>query len=82
MSNRFKDPSMRQAYDAALDAGRRRLWIASDGTQRRGSTHAGHFWNGYNGTKAAYANPGDLEFRRTLGYAFYRAGQDFAKEAA
>jgi len=78
--NLFRNLGMRQTYDACIDAGRRHLWIASDGSQRRGSSHAGQFWNGYNGTKAAYGNPDDIEFRRTLGYAAWRAGQDFADE--
>jgi hypothetical protein len=72
---------MKQGYDACMDAGRRGLWINTDGSQRRGSSHAIHFWHGFNGVKTVYANPDDRDYRRTIGYAFYCAGVDFAKES-
>jgi hypothetical protein len=79
MTNRFKQPGMRLMYESCLDSGRRGLWIRT-GEQHSGSSHASHFWHGYNGTVAAYCNPADAEYRTTLGYAAFRAGQDFAKE--
>jgi len=79
MANRFKNQLMRQMYNSCIDAGRRELFI-KNGEQYKGSSHAIHFWNGYNDTVTAFANPNDAEYRTTLGYAAYRAGQDFKKE--
>lgn len=82
MSNRFRDPSMRQMYDACTGSARKGCFGISEGLQRHGSSHAAHFWNGYNDLTTATSNPDDREFRTTLGYAAYRAGQDFKKEQA
>jgi len=80
MINRFKDPMMRQAYDACIGNAHKGLFGINEGQQCKGSSHATAFWDGYNGDKTAMHNPDDPAFRKTLGYAAYRAGQDYAKE--
>lgn len=67
-------------YDACIDSARKGCFRHTNGSQRRGSSHAAHFWMGYNGTIGAFANPADAEYRTTLGYAAYRAGADYAIE--
>jgi hypothetical protein len=73
MSNRFRDPAMRMMYESCIDSGRRGLWIVN-GQQRRGSSHSGSFWDGFNGVKPHYLD------QNSLGWAAWRAGQDYAKE--
>jgi len=85
--NRFRDPSMRQNYDAAVRAfetkhrdlfvngERRRPLIGLGGAKGAGygSSFAEWFWKGYDGARLMQGS------EKLVGYAFYRAGMDCAK---
>lgn len=80
MANRFKDPMMRRCYEAAMTQAADNFSDYYYGTGKdgprwphRGAGNRCAFWDGYNGKKTMYSGPG------TLGYAFYRAGQDFRR---
>jgi hypothetical protein len=82
MVNRFRDPTMRQQYDAAVRAYRmkhRDLFDANGNRRTPGSSFASFFWRGYDGECAARW---DRTGRATLSYAYWRAGQDCKQEAA
>jgi hypothetical protein len=84
MSNRFRDPTMRQQYDGAMRAYKaRHRDLFRDGRQFVGSSFANAFWDGFNGRRG----PGrgwaaDAASRACIAYAYWRAGQDAAKAAA
>lgn len=84
MSNRFHDKTMRSQYDAAVKVYRmkhRDLFI--NGERRTegqyGSSFAQYFWHGFDGIVPCVWDAGR---RKMLGYAYWRAGQDCAKDAA
>jgi hypothetical protein len=84
MSNRFRDPTLRKEYDSAMAmfrAKHRNLFLA-DGSRPAtpGNSFAAFFWRGYDGTNFG-AGFTDRASRQTLGYAYWRAGQD-ARAAA
>tara|TARA_R110002110_G_scaffold110926_1_gene276377 strand:- start:144 stop:476 length:333 start_codon:yes stop_codon:yes gene_type:complete len=79
MSNPFRNELMRNMYDSCTDSARREIWILPNGSQKRGSGHSAAFWDGYNNRPTVCHNPADPAFRTTLGYAAYRAGQDWKK---
>lgn len=82
MPNRFKDPTLRKEYDAAIyqfGIKHRNLFRPDGSPSKDSSTFASYFWKGYDG------HPGlgigfdhDRESRSTLSYAYWRAGQDAA----
>ena len=83
MANKFKDKTMREQYDVAVrifNAKHRDLFYP-DGSRCKGSSLAEMFWKGYEGVwQEANGKPNtgvwDRESRKTLGYAYWRAGQD------
>ena len=80
--NRFIDRTMREQYDAAVRAYtiRHRDLFRADGSQNKGSSFASAFWNGFNGTRLGLGYS-DRASRETIGYAYFRAGQDAAAVA-
>lgn len=80
MSNRFRDPMMRQQYDAAVKAFeiKHRDLFTKDGEQHIGSSFARAFWDGFNG-RPGLGLGGYASERNSLGYAYWRAGQDCQK---
>lgn len=85
MNNRFKDPTMRREYDAAMQmfTTRHRNLFMTNGERRRspnyGSSLATYFWGGFDGRTEGMFNFGDKASRNTVAYAHWRAGQDAAK---
>lgn len=80
MPNRFRDPTMRREYDATVAMFRqehRNLFI--DGKPHRGSTLAGQFWHGFNGTHLG-AGFTDRASKEMLAYAYWCAGRDMRAE--
>jgi hypothetical protein len=77
VSNRFRDPTLRKEYDAAMQSFRERSrnLFMPDGSRTMGNSFAGMFWRGFDGTKIG-AGFIDRASRSTLAYAYYRAGQD------
>jgi hypothetical protein len=89
MTNRFKDPTMRANYEGAVKAYEMQHRDLFWNGQRRGKDGVTHgsslstfFWRGFDNV-GAIGNGGkwDAESKRTLVYAYYRAGQDCAKAA-
>ena len=81
MVNRFRDPTMRQQYDAAVRAfgtKHRDLFDANGVRRAPGSSFASFFWRGFDGTQLG-AGFIDRASRSTLSYAYWRAGQDMRK---
>ena len=83
MANRFKDKTLRNEYDALTlmyKTKHRNLFLES-GDRRRspnlGSTVATMFWQGFDGV--VMGTGWDTESKKTLAYAYWRAGQDAAK---
>jgi hypothetical protein len=78
--NRFKDPTMRREYDAAVHQFRikHRNFFRQDGTPSNGNSWAEVFWKGYNGIKLGGGFT-DRASRQTVMYAYYRAGQDMKR---
>jgi len=74
MSNRFRISGMRKQYDACMETVHAGGFRNKDGSENRGGSHKSAFWRGYHG------EPNYLFAKETLGYACYRAGQDYAKE--
>lgn len=86
--NRFKNHDMRKTYDALMSLARddkSELYVTPGGARiidkqgrnrRSGASHRNAFWAGFDGIAPAW-----LE-RRSLNYAAFRAGEDFAKEKA
>lgn len=74
---RYKDALMQKAYDTALAAAREKskALFAPDGRQRRGSSQACAFWDGYNGVRSPVNVP------EALSGACYQAGKTFRKQA-
>jgi len=75
MSNRFRNTSMRKMYDACITLARdidSEFYV--NGTRRSGASHRNAFWAGVDGMHPHWVQEG------TLGYAAWRAGQDFGKE--
>ncbi|MFQ5993310.1 MAG: hypothetical protein ACE5NA_12810 [Nitrospiraceae bacterium] len=75
MANRFKDKGMRQMYDSCIDCARdinSEFYV--NGKRRSGASHRNSFWAGVDGIRPHWIQTG------TLGYAAWRAGQDFGKE--
>lgn len=80
MSNRFRDPTMRREYDAAVamfQQEHRNLFV--NGAPHRGSSLANQFWHGFNGT-AMGAGFKDRVSKQTLMYAYWSAGRDMRAE--
>lgn len=80
MPNRFRDPTMRREYDATVAMFRqehRNLFV--DGKPHRGSTLAGQFWHGFNGTSLG-AGFTDRASKKMIAYAYWSAGRDMRTE--
>ncbi len=76
MSNRFRNNFMRKMYDACMEAVHDKsseFYLAS-GERHTGAGHRCCFWAGFDGRLVIGIEPG------TLGYAAWRAGQDYKKE--
>lgn len=87
--NRFRDPTMRAQYDAAVKAFevKHRNLFMPNGERRRspnmGSSFATYFWKGFDGApQVGIGNFTDADSRKTVAYAYWRAGQDMAKRKA
>ena len=85
MSNKFRNQLMRQQYDSAVQMFKtkhRNLFWNEDrrGANRisYGSSIAESFWKGFDDLEIGRGYT-DKASRETLGYAYYRAGQDCAK---
>lgn len=81
MPNRFRDPTLRKEYAAAAEAYRskhRNLFLP-DGSRCYGSGMASSFWRGFDGT--VLGSGWDAASKKTLSYAYWRAGHD-ARAAA
>lgn len=74
---KYKTPLLQQTYDKVLAAGLNgnKALFTPDGRQRRGSSQACAFWDGYNGIKSVIAIPG------TLSGACWQAGKEFKRRS-
>jgi hypothetical protein len=75
-----KIPVRMKQYNIMLELARDKTstFYNSDGSQNRGASHRGHFWNGYND---AFANhPNLVPHPSYIHYCIYRAGIDFKAE--
>lgn len=80
MSNRFRDPTMRREYDAVVEMfHQEHRNLFHQGTPTRGSSLAGQFWHGFNGTSLG-AGFTDRASKEMLAYAYWRAGRDMRAE--
>ncbi|GIK74355.1 MAG: hypothetical protein BroJett021_33430 [Chloroflexota bacterium] len=80
MANRFKDPTMRREYDAAVAMFRQEHRnLFANGAPHRGSSLASQFWHGFNGTSMG-AGFTDRASKQTLMYAYWSAGRDMRAE--
>lgn len=88
MANQFKDPTMRQQYNAAIYAFKtkhRNLFLLGANPLKRvrrsspnyGNAMAEFFWKGYDGILIGAG--WDAASRQMVGYAYWRAGQDVRK---
>lgn len=80
MPNRFKDPTMRREYEAAVAMFRqehRNLFC--NGSPHRGSALASQFWHGFNGTSLG-AGFIDRASKQMVAYAYWCAGRDMRAE--
>ena len=89
MPNRFKNHMQRKTYDAVMaqahDVNSMLYVDGPNGRVRRqmmnyGASHRQAFWNGYDHQKGGRLPPSCGE-KTSAGYACFRAGQDFRKEA-
>lgn len=76
MSNRFRDPTLRKEYDAVAQmyVTKHRNLFAPNGERSNGNSVACFFWRGFDGT--VMGSGWDAESKKTLAYAYWRAGQD------
>ncbi len=78
--NRFRTPAMRYMYDSCIAQARNpdsEFYRSPNGirmVRRSGASHRNSFWAGLDGIRPAWIETG------TLGYAAWRAGQDYRKE--
>jgi len=84
MANRFKLTSLRLAYDGIMEQARDSSSMLYINGERRevgnyGASHRQAFWNGYDSKPGDWMPP-SVGCKTSIGYACYRAGQDFAKE--
>jgi hypothetical protein len=80
--NTFRDKTLRTNYDAAVlcfETKHRDLFYP-DGTECHGSSFASYFWKGFHGVSGKGLVRFDAASKKTLAYAFWRAGQDCAKK--
>lgn len=78
-ANPFRNSVMRRSHDEAAQAyaNRSKVLFLADGARNRGNAIAGPFWNGFDGLQADKWDPAS---RKTLVYAYWRAGQDAARQ--
>ena len=77
--NRFKDKTMRSQYAVAVHCFKikhRDLFRPDGVTRNIGSSFASYFWKGFDNI-LVFKCPDD---KKMIAYAYYRAGQDCAKE--
>jgi hypothetical protein len=74
MTNRFRNPTLRAAYDNAVENYRQGHWLRADGTPHRSATYRDAFWGGLLGDRRA-------PVAGSIAYACYRAGQEMRKES-
>lgn len=74
--NRFRDKTKRKAYDQYVAHFVAGTYLFADGLEYRGSSDRHAFWAGYHGWWSVRV---DAEFKRSISYPAYRAGQDCAK---
>lgn len=86
--NRFKNDAQRKTYDHMIEqAGDTNSMLYVDGVNGRvrrqrmnyGASHRQAFWNGYDHQKGDRIPPSAGE-KTSIGYACFRAGQDFHKQ--
>lgn len=79
MTNRFRDPTLRREYEAAMQmfVTKHRNLFQPNGARSAGNSVAGMFWRGFDGIVLGGA--WDAVSKKTLGYAHWRAGQDARK---
>lgn len=74
MTNRFRDPVLRRAYDEAITAHAATSKVLFHaGQEHRGNGVAGPFWRGFHAEQSGHW---DAASKQTLAYAYWRAGQD------
>jgi hypothetical protein len=76
--NPFRDKTMRACYDKVIAAyeGNHKDIVTPRGTRHRGNSIASMFWRGYDGIRPEQWTDAD---KRTMGWAYYRAGRDVRK---
>jgi hypothetical protein len=84
-TNPFKDPYMQGQYTAArraYDVRHPSLFVKGKRRERGsyGSSFAIAFWNGYDFVTKGINGFASRQARQMIGYAWYRAGRDIAKE--
>lgn len=79
--NPFRERSMKHHFDAAISQweSRHANLFHKDGTRNMGNSMAGMFWRGFDGVQVG-AGFTDRASKETLAYAFWRAGQEAAKQ--
>ncbi len=87
--NRYKSnvPMKMKQYQVVLDLARDKssTFYNSDGSQNRGASHRGHFWNGFNLGMHPVNSQGApftavVPATNSMMYCVYRAGVDFKAE--
>lgn len=75
--NPFKRVFTRKQFDSVVSAytEKRAILFHKDGTRNTLNTPAAHFWAGYDGIVRGLYRPDTAEYRLTITYIFYRAGQ-------
>lgn len=81
MKNPFRNKMMREAYDSCMEMVmlNHPTLFNRDGSRCTENGIGSMFWRGYDGTKfgAGFIDPAS---KRTLAYAYYRAGKNLRKE--
>jgi hypothetical protein len=74
---KYKDKAMQALYDGLLRlAADKTSELYWKGEPRRGAAHRCAFWDGFKGARSPLAVP------RTITYACYMAGREFARRSA
>lgn len=81
--NPFKDPTLKSAFDELVRefTVKHRNLFNTDGQPKKGNSHAEYFWRGFEGEPIGMGFV-DNASKKTLAYAYWRAGQLCAKEMA
>lgn len=77
LTNPFREKMMRSQWEAAVlgYSTQHRNFFHASGARCQGNSFANAFWAGFDGMTTGRGNY-DRASRRTIAYAYYRAGQD------